>query len=169
MTDLTPGTASRARGLLRSYVADAKHGPLPALLLLLTTVTGLIDAASVLSLGRVFVANMTGTIVFIGFGLVNTPGFSLAASLSALAGFLVGAVIGGGYLSRFGGHRGVLLRTPPPRSSCCCSSHWSSPPPPALRSTADCATSSSLWPRSRSVCRTRRCAALPFRTSRRRW
>ena len=110
MSDPTPGIASRARSLLRSYVADARHGPLPALLLLLTTVSGLIDAASVLSLGRVFVANMTGNIVFIGFGLANTPGFSLATSLSALAGFLVGAVIGGGYVSRFGEHRGVLLR-----------------------------------------------------------
>jgi uncharacterized membrane protein YoaK (UPF0700 family) len=38
------------------------HGPLPALLLLLTIGTGLIDAISILGLGRVFVANMTGNI-----------------------------------------------------------------------------------------------------------
>ena len=30
--------------------------------------------------------------------------------MTVLAGFLVGAVIGGGYVSRFGEHRGVLLR-----------------------------------------------------------
>ena len=32
---------------------DTRHGPLPALLLVLTVVTGLVDAVSILSLGRV--------------------------------------------------------------------------------------------------------------------
>ena len=64
-------------------VADPKHGPLPALLLGLTVVTGLVDAVSVLSLGRVFVANMTGNVVFVGFALAGAPGFSLSASLFA--------------------------------------------------------------------------------------
>jgi uncharacterized membrane protein YoaK (UPF0700 family) len=41
---------------------------------------------SILTLGRVFVANMTGNVVFIGFALVGIPGFSLSASLFALAG-----------------------------------------------------------------------------------
>src|SRR5882757_4566551 len=66
-------------------------GPLPELLLALTLVTGLVDAVSILALGRVFVANMTGNVVFAGFALVGAPGFSLSASLSALAGFLVAA------------------------------------------------------------------------------
>lgn len=57
--------------------------------------TGLVDAVSILALGRVFVANMTGNVVFIGFALVGAPGFSLSASLSALGGFLVGAFGGG--------------------------------------------------------------------------
>ncbi len=39
-------------------------GPLPELLLTLTLVTGVVDAVSILSLGRVFVANMTGNVVF---------------------------------------------------------------------------------------------------------
>jgi uncharacterized membrane protein YoaK (UPF0700 family) len=91
--------------------ADPRHGPLPALLLLLTVVTGLVDAVSILSLGRVFVANMTGNVVFVGFALAGAPGFSLSASLYALGGFLVGAGAGGSVASRLGGDRAVLLRT----------------------------------------------------------
>ena len=90
-------------------VADPKHGPLPALLLALTVVTGLVDAVSVLSLGRVFVANMTGNVVFVGFALAGAPGFSLSASLFALAGFLVGAWAGGLVRARAGENRGRLL------------------------------------------------------------
>jgi uncharacterized membrane protein YoaK (UPF0700 family) len=70
-------------------LADPEHGPLPAILLILTIVTGVVDAVSILALGRVFVANMTGNVVFIGFALVGVPGFSLTASLAALAGFIV--------------------------------------------------------------------------------
>jgi uncharacterized membrane protein YoaK (UPF0700 family) len=86
------------------------YGPLPSLLLGLTLVTGLVDAVSILDLGRVFVANMTGNIVFVGFALARAPGFSLAASLFALAGFLVGAATGGALISRTGRDRGTLLR-----------------------------------------------------------
>ena len=92
-------------------VADPKHGPLPALLLVLTVVTGLVDAVSVLSLGRVFVANMTGNVVFVGFALAGAPGFSLSASLFALAGFLVGAWAGGLIHAGAAGNRGRLLFT----------------------------------------------------------
>jgi hypothetical protein len=48
------------RGLARSLLADPGYGPLPALLLILTAVTGVVDAVSILSLGRVFVANIGG-------------------------------------------------------------------------------------------------------------
>jgi uncharacterized membrane protein YoaK (UPF0700 family) len=92
------------------FVRDPDHGPLPALLLVLTTMTGLIDAVSILALGRVFVANMTGNVVFIGFALARAPGFSLSASVAALLGFLVGACVGGVLVGRFAGHRGLLLR-----------------------------------------------------------
>src|SRR5689334_10344302 len=78
-----------------SLVADPRFGRLPALLLALTVVTGLVDAVSILRLGRVFVANMTGNVVFVAFAAAGAPGFSLVASLIALAGFLVGAVAGG--------------------------------------------------------------------------
>jgi uncharacterized membrane protein YoaK (UPF0700 family) len=91
-------------------VRDPAHGPLPALLLVLTFLTGLIDAVSILGLGRVFVANMTGNVVFIGFALAGAPGFSLPASISALLGFLAGALVGGLLVARLAGHRGLLLR-----------------------------------------------------------
>ena len=93
-----------------TFGADSKHGPLPPLLLTLTVVTGVVDAVSILRLGRVFVANMTGNVVFTGFALVGAPGFSLSASLAALAGFLVGALGGGSLTSRLGHDRGLLLR-----------------------------------------------------------
>jgi uncharacterized membrane protein YoaK (UPF0700 family) len=85
-------------------------GPLPEMLLTLTLVTGLVDAVSILALGRVFVANMTGNVVFAGFALVGAPGFSLGASLFALAGFLLGAYGGGFMASRHGNDRALLIR-----------------------------------------------------------
>jgi uncharacterized membrane protein YoaK (UPF0700 family) len=90
-------------------VGDPRHGPLPLLLLSLTAVTGLVDAVSILRLGRVFVANMTGNVVFTGFAITGAPGFSLSASLFALAGFLAGAAIGGVLTTRVGHDRALLL------------------------------------------------------------
>src|SRR6201996_2886969 len=72
-----------------------RHGPLPPLLLGLTLVTGLVDAFSYLVLGHVFVANMTGNVVFLGFALVGAPGFSIGASAVALVSFWFGALVGG--------------------------------------------------------------------------
>jgi uncharacterized membrane protein YoaK (UPF0700 family) len=85
-----------------------RHGPLPPLLISMTLVTGLVDAFSYLVLGHVFVANMTGNIVLLGFALAGAPGFSIAASATALASFFAGALIGGRIGSRHGGHRGRL-------------------------------------------------------------
>jgi uncharacterized membrane protein YoaK (UPF0700 family) len=107
--DKPSGTVSPTPAVFRRLVADPTHGPLPALMLLLTVLTGVVDAVSILSLGRVFVANMTGNVVFVGFALAGASGFSLAASLSALGGFLVGAAIGGVVVDRLGSHRGRLL------------------------------------------------------------
>jgi uncharacterized membrane protein YoaK (UPF0700 family) len=67
-------------------------------LLILTAVTGLIDAVSYLRMGHVFVANMTGNVVFLGFSLQPGSGLSLPASAVAIGGFLVGA-FGGGRLA----------------------------------------------------------------------
>ncbi|WP_010545762.1 YoaK family protein [Sphingomonas elodea] len=78
-------------------MADPKTAasPLPPLLLLLSVTTGLVDAVSVLGLGKVFTANMTGNIVFLGFAAAGTPGFTIAPYLVALAAFLVGALVAG--------------------------------------------------------------------------
>lgn len=72
-----------------------------AALLLLTLVTGIVDAASVLGLGHVFTANMTGNVVFLGFALVGQGTTSALASLLALASFSVGALVGGLTLKAF--------------------------------------------------------------------
>jgi uncharacterized membrane protein YoaK (UPF0700 family) len=88
-----------------------RHGPLPPLLVGLTVVTGLVDAFSYLVLGHVFVANMTGNVVFLGFALVGAPGFSIAASVVALVSFWLGALVGGRVGARLGQNRGRLLGT----------------------------------------------------------
>lgn len=69
--------------------------PLPGLLLLLSVTTGMVDAVSVLGLGKVFTANMTGNIVFLGFAAARTPGFHVAPYLVALAAFFAGAMVAG--------------------------------------------------------------------------
>ncbi|WP_066948774.1 YoaK family protein [Streptomyces lushanensis] len=86
-----------------------RHGPLPPLMLALTAVTGLVDAVSYLALGKVFVANMTGNVVFLGFALAGAKGHSVVASVVAMAAFLVGALAGGRIVTRFAAHRGRLL------------------------------------------------------------
>ena len=73
---------------------------LPYVLLTMTAVTGLVDAVSFLSLGRVFTANMTGNIVLLAFATARVPGLSIARSLTALSAFLVGAILGGRVMSR---------------------------------------------------------------------
>lgn len=99
------------RRALVAYTDHPQHGPLPAILLLMTLGTGMVDAVSILGLGRVFVANMTGNIVFIGFALARAPGFSLWGSVIALVAFLVGASVGGLLVARSTAHRGKLLRS----------------------------------------------------------
>ncbi len=96
---------------LRWPWADSGNGPLPQLLVMLTVVTGVVDAVSYIALGHVFVANMTGNIVFLGFALAGASGLSAVASLTALGAFLLGALVGGRIGVRFGGHRGWHLRT----------------------------------------------------------
>ncbi|MEU5580664.1 YoaK family protein [Streptomyces huasconensis] len=104
---------------MRELLADAartlvppkgdRHGPLPPLLLTLTLVTGVVDAVSYLALGHVFVANMTGNVVFLGFALAGAAGLSAPASVVSMAAFLTGALAGGRLGTRFAAHRGRLL------------------------------------------------------------
>ncbi len=90
--------------------AEDRHGPLVPMMVALTVLTGVVDAVSYLKLGHVFVANMTGNVVFLGFALAGAGSLSVAASLTALGSFLLGALAGGGLVARNPGHRGRLLR-----------------------------------------------------------
>lgn len=71
--------------------APAPDRTLVGILLGLTFVTGLVDAFSFLLLGRVFVANMTGNVVFLAFALAGAADFEAWPSLVALAAFAIGA------------------------------------------------------------------------------
>src|SRR4051795_1163649 len=79
---------------LRRAARSVQH-PLARALLVLTFTTGLVDAVSYLGLGRVFTANMTGSIVFLGFGIAGSGGLPVVAPLVSLGAFLVGAAAGG--------------------------------------------------------------------------
>ena len=57
-------------------------------------------------MAHVFVANMRGNVVFLGFALAGARGFSITASLLALAAFWCGALAGGKIGARHGNHRG---------------------------------------------------------------
>jgi len=88
---------------------DARHGPLPLLLIVLTVVTGLVDAVSYFKLGHVFVANMTGNVLFLGFAAADATQFSVAVLLVAIGSFLSGALAGGRLGTSTGQHRGRFL------------------------------------------------------------
>ena len=79
----------------RASVEGPTKSPLPVLLLFLSATTGMIDAVSVLGLGKVFTANMTGNIVFLGFAATGTQGFAIMPYLIALAAFVIGAIVAG--------------------------------------------------------------------------
>jgi uncharacterized membrane protein YoaK (UPF0700 family) len=72
----------------------------PYALLGMTLVTGLVDAVSFLSLGRVFTANMTGNILILAFATARVPGLSVARSSTALITFVMGAILGGRITAR---------------------------------------------------------------------
>jgi uncharacterized membrane protein YoaK (UPF0700 family) len=83
--------------------------PLPTILGVLTLLTGFVDAVTYLKYGHVFVANMTGNVVFLGFALAGDREISIAGTLLAMAGFLAGALAGGWFNERLASHRGNLL------------------------------------------------------------
>ncbi len=67
---------------------------LTTVLLVLTVTTGVIEAVSLLALGHVFTALMTGNMLFLAFGLAGGPGLSVPASAVSLAAFAVGNLAG---------------------------------------------------------------------------
>jgi uncharacterized membrane protein YoaK (UPF0700 family) len=69
--------------------------PLVRLLLVLSATTGMVDAASILGMDKVFTANMTGNVVFAAFAAVGAKGFDALPYVAALAAFMAGAVIAG--------------------------------------------------------------------------
>jgi uncharacterized membrane protein YoaK (UPF0700 family) len=86
--------------------------PLPAMLVVLTGVTGAADAVSFLALGQVFTANMTGNIALLGFSVAGAADLSSGGHLLSLAGFVLGALAGGRLLTRLDGtpkHRWVVI------------------------------------------------------------
>jgi uncharacterized membrane protein YoaK (UPF0700 family) len=87
----------------------SKDGLLPPLLVTLTAVTGLVDAFSYLVLGHVFVANMTGNVVFFAFALAGVGGFSVTASVAAVGCFALGALAAGRLGRSLASRRELLL------------------------------------------------------------
>jgi len=63
-------------------------------------------------LGRVFVANMTGNVVFVSFALGGAPGFVWWASVLGIVTFLAGAFVDGRIAASAGAHRGRHLFIP---------------------------------------------------------
>jgi uncharacterized membrane protein YoaK (UPF0700 family) len=67
----------------------------PGILLVMTLVTGIVDAVSYLGPGHVFTANMTGNVVLLGFAVAGAKSLSTTRSLTALFCFFAGAIFGG--------------------------------------------------------------------------
>src|SRR5438874_11664371 len=70
-------------------------------LLAMTLVTGFVDAVSYLGPGHVFTANMTGNVALLGFAMAGAPRLSIGRSLTSLAAFLLGGILGGLLALRF--------------------------------------------------------------------
>ena len=79
-----------------------------ATLIVLTVISGLVDAVSYLGLGHVFTANMTGNVVLLGFAAAGASGFSAPACLTSLGAFLLGAAAAGRIARRLGSRRHLL-------------------------------------------------------------
>jgi uncharacterized membrane protein YoaK (UPF0700 family) len=68
--------------------------PLTRTLLILTFVTGIVDAASFIGLGQVFAAMQTGNVIFLGLGIGGAAGAPIVAPLIGLVAFIVGGGMG---------------------------------------------------------------------------
>lgn len=65
------------------------------LMLVLTFVTGLVDAVGYLGLDRIFTGNMTGNLVILGMGLAAEDNLPVVGPLVALGAYALGAAIAG--------------------------------------------------------------------------
>jgi uncharacterized membrane protein YoaK (UPF0700 family) len=100
---------SRLLRYLRDAVIDERDGPLPAMMLALTVLVGIVDATSIL-LANVFVATMTGNVVFLGLAIAGAPGFSVGRSALPIVAFAFGALLGRRAFRAAGVHRGRAFR-----------------------------------------------------------
>lgn len=82
--------------------SPVSHRSTVAGLLLLTFATGLADAISVLVLGHVFVANMTGNVIFFGFWFAPRSTVDLTAVVVAFPFFVAGTILGGRLMRHLG-------------------------------------------------------------------
>jgi uncharacterized membrane protein YoaK (UPF0700 family) len=89
---------------------DSIRHPLTRTLLVLTVITGVVDAAAYLGLGHVFAANMTGNLLLLGFGIAGAGGLSAAGPLVAIGAFALGGVAGGRVVTTAPADR-LLLRS----------------------------------------------------------
>jgi len=64
-------------------------------MLVLTFVTGLVDAVGYLGLDRIFTGNMTGNLVILGMGLAAEDDLPVVGPLVALGAYALGAAIAG--------------------------------------------------------------------------
>lgn len=82
-----------------------------AALLLLTFATGLADSISILVLGHVFVANMTGNVIFLGFWLAPRTSIDLTAVAVALPTFVCTTILSGRLSRHFGDRTRAWITT----------------------------------------------------------
>lgn len=82
-----------------------------AALLLLTFATGLADSISILVLGHVFVANMTGNVIFLGFWMAPRTSIDLTAVSVALPTFISTTILSGRLSRHFGDRARTWITT----------------------------------------------------------
>src|SRR5690348_9822351 len=104
LTTIGEGTTSIRRELAETLAPRIRTAEdvLPPLMVLLTIVTGIVDALAYLRLGHVFVANMTGNVVFLAFAAAGPHGLSVPGSLLALTCLLPGGAAAGRLAGRLG-------------------------------------------------------------------
>jgi uncharacterized membrane protein YoaK (UPF0700 family) len=88
----------------------AELAAIPVAFIFLTIASGMVDAVTFLALGHVFVANMTGNVVFLGFAAAGDRDISATGSLAALAAFIIGSFAGGAISVRSRGAERLMLR-----------------------------------------------------------
>jgi uncharacterized membrane protein YoaK (UPF0700 family) len=74
----------------------------------LTFVSGLVDAGSYVAMGHVFIANMTGNVVFPGFAFGGVPNLSIGRTAAALSFAFAGGFVAGKLDSPLGQRRGDI-------------------------------------------------------------